>query len=81
MDSFDLERLRVYKQKVFQGSQLSADQREDYDDLRKHQTDEAARKILREEREEQRRCAEEERKAQRELFQQQRELLLISRRK
>jgi hypothetical protein len=81
MDDFDRERLRVYRHKVFHGAQLSADQRVDFDDLRRRDADDTARRVMREEREEQRKQAEEDRKIQRELFQQQRELLLLSRRK
>lgn len=81
MDSFDLERLQVYRRKVFDGEKLSDDQRIDFNDLRKRHADETSRQILKEEREELRKQAEEKRKAQRELFQQQRELLVLSRRK
>lgn len=80
MDSFDIERLQVYRHKIFQGHKLSDDQNIDFKDLTKRHSEESARKVLKEEREELRKQAEVDRQAQRELFQQQRELLLISRR-
>ena len=80
MDSFDRQRLQVYRHKIFQGKELSDDQRNDFQDLKKRQTEENARRVLREEREEARKQAEEDRKSQRELFQQQRELMILRRR-
>jgi hypothetical protein len=62
-------------------TKLTDDQAIDFEDLKKRQSDQVNRKVLKEEREELRRQAEDERKTQRELFQQQRELLLLSRRK
>ena len=74
-----MERLQVYRRKIFNGEKLTAEQTGDLEDLKKRHAEMQARIALKEEREIIRRQMEEKRKAQREFFQQQRELLLLSR--